>query len=204
MALAPGGAGAGCRSTRRCIALAWERRRVLGQRAAADAVRPGPHINRAVLRPWGHSRVYPIANPPELGMLMLSMTMRDLSAEPATGPTIVVVDDDLPFLRAAVELLTDRGFHVVGHATSAHDAVDECRRLSPDGVLLDVRLGDGHGVTVAETLRLVPDPPTIVLISSDPAAVSPEQLRASGASGFIPKSKLAHSDLEALFNGEGA
>ena len=130
------------------------------------------------------------------------MTAWNARAETAGQPTIVVVDDDLPFLRAAVELLTDRGFRVLGYATSAHDALEECRRLSPDGVLLDVRLGDGHGVEVAKTLRSVPDPPTIVLISSDPAAVSPEQLRASGASGFIPKVKLAHSNLEMFFADE--
>ena len=116
--------------------------------------------------------------------------------------TILIVDDDVPFCRAAAELLADRGFRVVGHARTAQEAVVECRRLDPDGVLLDVRLPDGHGVALASTLRAVPRPPTVVLISSDPGAVPPEQLRISGASGFVPKSQLAHSDLERLFNSE--
>jgi DNA-binding NarL/FixJ family response regulator len=118
--------------------------------------------------------------------------------------TILIVDDDVPFCRAAAELLADRGFRVVGHARTAHEAVVECRRLAPDGVLLDVRLPDGHGVELAGTLRAVPRPPTIVLTSSDPGAVPPEQLRVSGASGFVPKSQLARSDLAGLFNAEGA
>jgi DNA-binding NarL/FixJ family response regulator len=116
--------------------------------------------------------------------------------------TILIVEDDLPFCRAAAELLADRGFRVVGYATTARDAVVECRRLGPDAVLLDVRLPDGHGVELVSTLRAVPSPPSIVLTSSDATAVSPEQLRVSGASGFIPKSKLAHSDLHTLFNSE--
>jgi hypothetical protein len=41
-------------------------------------------------------------------------------------------------------------------------------------------------------------------VSSDPAAVSPEQLQRSGASGFIAKAELVQSDLETLFNGEPA
>lgn len=116
--------------------------------------------------------------------------------------TILIVDDDLPFSRAAAELLADRGFRVLGCAATAKEALTECRRLAPDAVLLDVWLPDGYGVALADTLRALPRPPMIVLTSSDPTAVSPEQLRMSGASGFIPKSQLARSDLGQYFNRE--
>ena len=116
--------------------------------------------------------------------------------------TILIVDDDLPFRRAAAELLADRGFRVVGCAGTAQEAVAECRRLAPDAVLLDVRLPDGNGVALVSTLRDVPAPPTVVLTSSDPAAAPPERLRNSGASGFVPKSQLANSDLHAFFSGD--
>jgi DNA-binding NarL/FixJ family response regulator len=118
--------------------------------------------------------------------------------------TILIVDDDVQFCGAAAELLADRGFRVVGHAATAQEAVAERRRLRPDGILLDIRLPDGYGVTLVETLRAGPRPPRIVLTSSDATAVAPEQLRASGASAFIPKAKLAISDLSAFFNGDGA
>jgi DNA-binding NarL/FixJ family response regulator len=119
----------------------------------------------------------------------------------ANRPTVLIVDDDVPFSRAAAELLADRGFHVLGHAGTAHDAILGCRRFRPDAVLLDVRLPDGHGLAVAETLGAEPCPPRILLISSDPTAVSPEQLRRSAASGFLPKSQLARADLSAFFDG---
>jgi DNA-binding NarL/FixJ family response regulator len=118
--------------------------------------------------------------------------------------TILIVDDDAPFCRAAAELLGDRGFRVVGHAATAQEALAECRRLLPDGVLLDVRLPDGYGLAVVKTLRAVPRPPTVVLTSSDPAAVVPAMLQAIGASGFIPKSQLATSHLQTFFTGEAA
>jgi DNA-binding NarL/FixJ family response regulator len=115
--------------------------------------------------------------------------------------TILIVDDDVPFCRAAAELLADRGFRVLGYAATARDAVAESRRLRPDGILLDVQLPDGYGVTLVSERLTVSGSPRIVLMSSDPAAVSPEQLQRSGASGFIPKAKLVRSDLESLFNG---
>jgi DNA-binding NarL/FixJ family response regulator len=117
---------------------------------------------------------------------------------------VLIVDDDLPFCHAAAELLAHRGFCVVGCVGTAQDAVAECRRLKPDAVLLDVQLPDGHGVTLAPTLRFDSSTPTIVLTSSDPAAVLPEQLQQSGAAGFIPKSQLARTDLQAFFSGEQA
>jgi DNA-binding NarL/FixJ family response regulator len=116
--------------------------------------------------------------------------------------TILVVDDDLSFLRAAKELLAERGYRVVGQATTAREAVTECDRLRPDAVLLDIRLPDGNGVALIETLRAGPSPPQILLTSTDAGILSPEQVRRSGASGFIPKSRLARSDLDVFFNGE--
>jgi DNA-binding response OmpR family regulator len=108
---------------------------------------------------------------------------------------VLIVDDDQQFGRFAAELLTDRGYLVVGHATSAGEALAECKRLDPDAVLLDVRLPDGSGVTLASTLRATERPPAILLTSADRDALRPEQLEQSGASGFVPKTQLARRDL---------
>jgi CheY-like chemotaxis protein len=132
------------------------------------------------------------------------MTMPSPERQAESQTTILVVDDDLPFYRAAAELLADLGFRVVGYAGTGKEALTECRRLAPDAVLLDVRLPDGYGVALVDTLRALPSPPAVVLTSSDPTAVSPEQLRRSGANGFIPKSELARTDLVGLFNSGSA
>lgn len=133
---------------------------------------------------------------------MLAIIMPAPALEPDHQTTILIVDDDISFSHAAAELLGDRGFRVLGYATTAQDAVVECGRLRPDAVLLDVRLPDGYGVTLVNALRAVPRPPRVVLTSSDPGAVSPEQLRVSGANGFIPKSQLVRSDLKLFFSAE--
>jgi len=123
-----------------------------------------------------------------------------ISAQVDRRTTVLIVDDDLGFGRFAADLLTDRGYRVVGHAKTADEAVAECKRLDPDAVVLDVRLPDGHGVTLAETLRGAAARPTILLTSTDRQAVSPEQVRKSGASGFVPKTQLARSDLDPFLN----
>lgn len=111
---------------------------------------------------------------------------------------VLIVDDDLEFGRVAADLLTDRGYDVVGQATTAKEAVAVCDRLQPDAVLLDVRLPDVNGVRLAARLREVSDRLNILLTSTDRDAVAPSQVQRCGASGFVPKTKLAHSDLDSF------
>lgn len=129
---------------------------------------------------------------------MLASASNPLS-ETHIQTTVLIVDDDPGFGRAAAELLTDRGYRVVGRATTADDAVQECGRLRPDAVLLDVRLPDGNGVTLSEMLRAPCHGPNILLTSTDSGAVAPERLQHSAASGFVPKRRLARTNLDTYF-----
>jgi len=105
--------------------------------------------------------------------------------------SVLIVDDDEGFGRAAAEILADRGYRVVGHATTVADALTQCDLLAPEAVLLDVRLPDGDGVELARRLTASPHAPTVLLTSTDRKAVPAAQLRESGACGFVPKTELA-------------
>ena len=71
---------------------------------------------------------------------------------------VLIVDDEPSFRLAARALLERRGYVVVGDAGCAASAVKSVQRLAPDGVLLDVRLGDDDGFDVARILtRAWPD-----------------------------------------------
>lgn len=118
------------------------------------------------------------------------------SGEADRETTVLIVDDDLKFGSSAAGLLEDRGYLVVGQATTGEQAVAECERLKPDAVLLDVRLPDCNGVTLAASLRAAGAGPNILLTSADRQALTPEQLQRSGARGFIPKTELARRDLD--------
>ncbi|MGA2924635.1 MAG: response regulator [Solirubrobacteraceae bacterium] len=118
-----------------------------------------------------------------------------LAGQEGTRITVLVVDDDLEFGRLASDLLTDLGYHVVGWARTGNDAIAECDRLDPDAVLLDIKLPDANGVNVAKALGAAGRRRRILLTSADRAAVGPNQLRASGAAGFVAKTELARRDL---------
>jgi len=128
----------------------------------------------------------------------MSIGGANLSGEACTSTTVLLVDDDLEFGKVAADLLEDRGYRVVGHAATANEAVDLCDRLDPDAVLLDVRLPDANGVTLAKRLRAASDRPSILLTSTDRKAVGPAVVQLCGASGFVPKTELARTDLDAF------
>jgi DNA-binding NarL/FixJ family response regulator len=115
--------------------------------------------------------------------------------------SVLIVDDDGGFRRAAAELLTGRGYHVVGEAASGDDALAHALELEPDAVLLDVNLPDGDGVTLAAELCARLDQPRVLLISTDPDAVSTQELESCGATGFVAKAGLARADLDRYLTG---
>jgi DNA-binding NarL/FixJ family response regulator len=74
--------------------------------------------------------------------------------------------------------------------------------LTPEVVLLDIRLPDIDGFEVTRRLSREGSPSAIVLVSSRDAADYGGQLAASGALGFIAKAELSASTLEAVLGGE--
>jgi DNA-binding NarL/FixJ family response regulator len=112
--------------------------------------------------------------------------------------TVLVVDDHADFRAAARSLLESEGFKVVAEGGTAAEAVGLARQLHPAVVLLDIRLPDGDGLDVAETLALLPNAPAVVLVSSRDAHTYGARLRGTSARGFIAKSDLSGTALHDL------
>jgi len=111
--------------------------------------------------------------------------------------TVLVIDDSAAFRASARTLLRARGYDVVGVAADATSGLAAARELRPDGVLLDVNLPDGDGLSVAAELTADGAAPAIVLVSTlDASAIG--DVQASGARGFVPKSELASPRLVEL------
>ena len=108
--------------------------------------------------------------------------------------TVLIVDDHPSFRASARTLLQAEGYEVVGEAENGEMAVAFARELHPDLVLLP----DLDGFQVAERLRKLEDPPTIVLTSSRDGADYGCCIRNSGASGFVPKAELSGAAIAAL------
>jgi CheY-like chemotaxis protein len=122
----------------------------------------------------------------------------DSDADPVR---VLVVDDSAPFRRAVRELLTRRGYLVVGEAGSAAAARVVVERLAPHALLVDVGLPDGCGFDLAAALtRARPDLAVLLMSANDPPARE-RRLEASGARGFVLKSDLAAVPLERFWRG---
>lgn len=112
--------------------------------------------------------------------------------------SVLLIDDDPAFRRLARRTLTDTGLAVVGEAGTVAAAGSAARSLKPEIMLVDVGLPDGDGITLARELAALPWRPRVVLTSIDPDAASPEDVRHSGASGFVPKQDLPGTGLALL------
>ena len=111
---------------------------------------------------------------------------------------VLIVDDHRTFRANARALLEADGFDVVGEAPDGCAAVAAERELRPDVVLLDVRLPDTDGFSVAEVMATQTDGPAIVITSSSDDPLYPDRARRSGARGFIAKHDLWGPALGAL------
>jgi CheY-like chemotaxis protein len=117
--------------------------------------------------------------------------------------SVLVVDDDVSFRALAARIVAGWGHTVVGQAGTAAEALECVQALRPDTVLLDIGLPDGDGFSLTERLRALPEPPRVVLISSDSDGANGAVARRAGAAGFVPKDELTGRPLRDLIDGDG-
>src|SRR5690242_17212343 len=67
-------------------------------------------------------------------------------AQRGPDPTALLVDGDAMFRGGVRRLLDDDGLSVVGEAENANEAIARCRELSPDIVLMALRLRGASGI----------------------------------------------------------
>ena len=101
---------------------------------------------------------------------------------------VLIADDDHLMRAGLAELLTaDPEIEIVGQASTGREAVDQARRLSPDVVLMDVRMPDLDGIGATRELsRIAPEAKVLILTTFEQDDYVFGALRA-GASGFLLK-----------------
>ncbi|MGG5821726.1 sigma-54-dependent transcriptional regulator [Falsiroseomonas sp. HW251] len=99
---------------------------------------------------------------------------------------VLLVEDTASLAAVYTEYLRAAG-HEPEHARNAAEALRLARAAPPDGVLLDLRLPDGDGLSVLRELRRdMPDVPVIVMTAHGSVATAVDAMR-SGASDFLVK-----------------
>ena len=103
---------------------------------------------------------------------------------------ILIVDDSHHFLDAARRALEQDGIAVVGVASTSAQALELARELRPDGILVDIDLGDESGLDLAEAFASSKAAP-VILISAYPASELADLIANSPVAGFLSKSELS-------------
>lgn len=118
----------------------------------------------------------------------------------------VVLADDQVLVRAGFRMLLDNedGFEVVGEAADGEEAVAKAVSLTPDIVVMDIRMPGMDGLAATRKITEATDIKVLVLTTFDVDEYVYEALR-SGASGFLLKDtepvELLHA-LRVVHSGE--
>ncbi|MBA3490311.1 MAG: response regulator transcription factor [Longispora sp.] len=115
-------------------------------------------------------------------------------SDPASSElTRVLLVDDHDLIRKGLRHAFDRDpqFEVVGEAGTTAEALRQCAALSPDVVIMDLRLPDGSGLDTTRELRKANPAMGIVVLTMYAGDDQLFGALEAGASAFVPKSSPA-------------
>ncbi len=102
--------------------------------------------------------------------------------------TTVVIADDQELVRSGLELVLEaRGCEVVGHAGNGREAVDVCRRTTPDVVLMDIRMPVMDGIAATRELTSSGSPTRVLVLTTYDLDRYVYDALGAGAAGFLLK-----------------
>ncbi|BBC94644.1 response regulator [Streptomyces griseofuscus] len=116
------------------------------------------------------------------------------------GPIRVLIADDQEMVRQGFTVLLNAqpGIEVVGQAVDGREAITRSAELSPDVVLMDIRMPELGGIQATEHIAVAqPAVKVLVLTTFDLDEYVYDALRA-GASGFLLKDASADKLAEAV------
>lgn len=132
------------------------------------------------------------------------MTDRPISAPDSypshpIGPdaSLLIVDDDVPFLRRLARAMESRGFQVET-AESVAEGIAKARVRPPSYAVVDLRLGDGSGLDVIETIRAKREDSRVVILTGYGNIATAVTAVKLGAVDYLAKPADADDILAAL------
>ena len=112
----------------------------------------------------------------------------------------IVLADDQTLVRDGFRSIIDRepDLEVVAEAGDGHAAIESARKLSPDVVLMDIRMPHLDGLQATRILVAEPHPPRILVLTTFDLDDYVYDALKSGASGFLLKDVRAGELTEAI------
>ena len=127
--------------------------------------------------------------------------VRPWRADPGRKFRVVIVDDteDVRLL-LSMTVNVDGRFEMVGTAADGRAAIDLCRAVQPDGVLLDVMMPVLDGLAALPELRSACPDARIVMLSANDHPEIVARAKSGGADAFVTKGAALELALEALLD----
>ena len=120
----------------------------------------------------------------------------------STRPTLLVVDDDEIFCEVLEDALRDRGYQV----ESAHDIADgleKARTLDPEYAVIDLRIGQESGLSLAAQLHERDENTRMVILTGYASIATAVEAIKLGVTHYLAKPADADEILAALHKDEG-
>lgn len=101
----------------------------------------------------------------------------------------LLIVDDHPVVRTGLRGMfeTDPGFEVVGEAADGAQAIEQVRATRPDLVLMDLQMPVLDGVAAIQQIRLLPEPPRVLVLTTYDSDNQILRAIEAGAAGYLLK-----------------
>lgn len=100
----------------------------------------------------------------------------------------VVIVDDEPLTRMDLrELLEEQNYKVVGEASDGFDAIEVCKKVRPDLVLMDIEMPLLDGFCAAKILKEEEIVDTIIMLTAYSNKECIKKAKETGVSGYLVK-----------------
>lgn len=121
------------------------------------------------------------------------------AADPDGRIRILLVDDEA-LVRAGLRMILSSApdLEVVGEATDGTEVVERVRALSPDIVLMDIRMPRIDGLRALALVRALPDPPRVVILTTFDLDEHVLEALDNGAAGFLLKDTPPRALVQAM------
>lgn len=111
----------------------------------------------------------------------------------ARARLVLVDQNDLLIEMISACLDRARGIEIAGSAKSGDEAIALVERLRPEVVLLNLTLPDMSGLTALRRMKLLADPPIVIVMTFHCSNAARAAIRDLGADDCIIKSEVART-----------
>ena len=123
-----------------------------------------------------------------------------MSEDEAVPPARLLIVDDHDLIRESTRLMLEGvpDLEVVGEAVNGRHALELCRQLRPDLVLMDVRMPDMDGLTATREIKKEMPAISVLMVSAYESVDYRRDAARAGATDYILKDAERYQLLEAV------